>query len=306
MNIYYHPRYNIDLGPLNALHPFDGKKFSRVYDSIKALPDIVIKQPANPISQEQIEGFVNLLMKGLLHRKRYILRALEVPYIPLLPFSLIDKRILLPMRWAVAGTLMAATDASQGQSGWNLAGGYHHASTASAQGFCIYNDIGIAYQTLLQQGQLRPDDRILIIDIDAHHGNGNAMTFLENRNVTILDIYNDDIYPSGTFSKTRVDIPVPLPMGTEAGQYLQALSDALNRISGGYRLAFVIAGTDVIASDPLGGFALSIDDCIERDRVVMEKLASLSITPVYLGGGGYSKDSAKAIAGSLRRLYRNF
>ena len=103
MNIYYHSQYNISLGLLNYLHPFDGRKFSRVFKAIKVLDGINIRQPNRPVSQEVVNNFVDVLQRRLLHKKRYILRALEIPYIPLLPFSVIDKRILLPMRWGGGG-----------------------------------------------------------------------------------------------------------------------------------------------------------------------------------------------------------
>lgn len=303
MNIYYHPKYNIDLGLLNKLHPFDGKKFSKIYNSLKSLPDIKFKQPLYPISEDQINNFVNELMQRLLKGKRFILGALEIPYIPLLPYSIIDKRILLPMRWAVAGTIAATKDALHGENSWNLAGGYHHASPNSAEGFCIYNDIGIVVKELFEKQQIDKSDKLLIIDIDAHQGNGNCQTFMDNNNVTILDIYNSDIYPRSEYAVKRVNINVPLSMATSGSSYLDALNNALTKLDSGYRLAFVIAGTDVLKSDPLGGFKLSIEDVVARDKMVIEKLRLLSIPTVFLGGGGYSDKSAIAVSESLRELY---
>jgi histone deacetylase 11 len=166
MIIYYHPRYNINLGILNSLHLFDGKKFKKVINSISSLKNINISTVSEPIPQIIIDEFVDDLMQRLLPSKRYILKALEVPYIPLLPFSVINKRILEPMRWAVSGTLKASTTALAGQNVWNLSGGYHHASKDSAEGFCIYNDIGITVENLIKNGSITHNDRILIIDID--------------------------------------------------------------------------------------------------------------------------------------------
>jgi histone deacetylase 11 len=305
MNIYYHPQYNIDLGLLNYLHPFDGRKFQHVYESIKDLPGIVIKSPETPVSQGLIDPTLNDLLVRLTKQKRYILRALEVPNIPLLPYSVIDRRILLPMRWGVAGTLAAAKDALHGTNCWNLAGGYHHASPHSAEGFCIYNDIAITHHELLGRGLLSQSDKILIVDVDAHHGNGNAYYFMENDTITILDVYNDDIYPRLPAPKSRVNIDVPLHSGTTGVTYLKALRAALDQVTGSYRLAFVVAGTDVLAADPLGGFKLTIDECVVRDKMIVDRLHSLSIPMVVLGGGGYSKDSAKAISKSITEIYKS-
>ena len=70
--------------------------------------------------------------------------------------------------------------------------------------------IGICHQQLIKNGLLKPDDKILIIDTDAHHGNGNAYTFMENKHVTILDVYNAGGYPMSGYTRDRVNIPVQL------------------------------------------------------------------------------------------------
>jgi histone deacetylase 11 len=302
MNIYYHEKYNIDLGLFNRLHPFDGLKFSKVFEAIKEKTGIRIRPPGKPVPQSVIDAFAGESLRSLLHSKRYILSALELPFPPIIPFSIIDKKILRPMRWAVQGTLDAVKDALGGATGWNLSGGYHHASADSAEGFCVYNDIGIAYKEHRKNALMEKDDRMLIIDVDAHHGNGNARIFMENGNVTIVDIFNDDIYPRSPLTKKRVDIAVQLHTGTVGREYLGALETALDGIRGGFRIAFVIAGTDVLASDPLGGFRLSVEDVVRRDRMIFEKLQNLSVPAVFLGGGGYSADSVNAITESLSNL----
>lgn len=303
MKVFYHPKYNIDLGPLNYLHPFDGKKFLKVHNAVRDLPSLTIQAPSGPIDDDAINAFVDELMRRFLKgNKRVILGALEVPYIPLLPFSVIDNRVLLPMRWGVAGTLAAAFDALDGQTCWNLSGGYHHASQHSAQGFCIYNDIGIAYEKLIKAGKLQADDRILIIDIDAHHGNGNARAFMDNDRVVLLDIYNEDIYPTTATTRERVDLPVPVHSGIQGPAYLNKLEAALKKLESGFRLAFIVAGTDVLLSDPLGRLGLTVEECVVRDQMVLERLSALSIPSVVTGGGGYSKDSSVAIIESIKKL----
>lgn len=302
MNVYYHDKYNIDLGLFNRLHPFDGLKFSKIFEAIRKKPGICIRQPAAPVSQTIIDAFAGELFRPLLTNKQYILGALELPFPAIIPFSIINKKILLPMRWAVQGTIDAMRDALKGADGWNLAGGYHHASSDAAEGFCVYNDIGIAYREHLKNRLIGKNDRLLIVDVDAHHGNGNAQTFMNNGNVTILDIFNDDIYPRSPSTKKRVDIAVQLHTAATGAAYLRTLDAALGRILGEYRVAFVIAGTDVLGSDPLGGFNLSIEDVVRRDRMIFETLRNLAIPAVFLGGGGYSKDSVDATTISLSNL----
>lgn len=206
------------------------------------------------------------------------------------------------MRWGVAGTLEASKAALAGKNCWNLAGGYHHASQRSAEGFCLYNDIGIAHQELLKTGLLKSDDNILIIDVDAHHGNGNALTFMENKHVTLLDVYNVDNYPSTSATRRRVDIPVPLRTGVGGSEYLSKYKDALNRLGRDYRIAYVVAGTDVLDSDPIGGMLLKPDDVVVREKLTFNKLKGMGVPTVFLGAGGYSKLSASTIAAAIKGL----
>jgi histone deacetylase 11 len=295
---FYSPRYNIDLGLLNRLHPFDGRKFAKVHRAMQSL-GVEHRTVESEVSEARLDSFASEILRPLYASKRYVLRALEVPYIPLLPFSVIDNRVLAPMRWAVQGTIDAAEVALGGTSCWNLSGGYHHASRNAAEGFCIYNDVGIAVEDLRRRGLLGADDRILIVDVDAHHGNGNANVFRKDPCVEILDIYNGDIYPQSPATRRRVDIGIPLPSGTGGNEYLARLTDGLEQMKSGARLAFVVAGTDVLASDPLGGLGLRVQQCAERDRLVFERLKRLGVPAVFLAGGGYGRESADAMIAGI-------
>ena len=307
MNIVYSDHYNIDLGLLNYLHPFDGTKFRKIYSALKHTDGINFIQPDAAVSMEVVDQFLTSIMRHRVRNRNGIFQALEVPRIPLISFSFLDKRILTPMRWGVAGTLLGASRALQSSElYWNISGGYHHAMPQNMEGFCIYNDIGICYQQLRKSGQLAEEDKILIIDIDAHHGNGNAQTFMENRQITILDVYNAAIYPTSSYSRERVDIAVPLEPATKGHSYLKQYSEALDKINDDYRLAFVVAGTDVLSSDKLGGLKLSLDDVTEREQMTVQALAERSIPTVILGGGGYSKDSASSVIQAITGCNERF
>ena len=302
LKIYYNENYNIDLGFLNLFHPFEGSKFRKVMDRLQGNKYIEVIDPEIPVSEDEINSSVDSLQKLLLKKKYYILRALEVPRIPLLPFSWVDRKILLPMRWAVSGTIRSSFDALSGSSCWNLSGGYHHASRARSEGFCIYNDISIALDILIGKSMILSNDKVLIIDIDAHHGNGNAHVYMDDKSVYLFDIYNNDIYPDNSYTKERLDVSVPLNSGTAGKEYLSRLTSSLEMINGDFKLAFVIAGTDVLESDPLGGLNLSIEECAERDFIVASTLNNLSIPFVFLGGGGYSRDSVAAISEGIKKV----
>lgn len=296
MNIIYTPEYNYRLGILSYLHPFDGVKFETIYTEICKDSKVKLISPSSQVSMEIIDEYLNSIMRELVRSKNCIFRALEIPKIPLVNFSFLNKKILTPMRWGVAGTILGATKALENNDiYWNLSGGYHHAMQQAMEGFCIYNDIGITYQQLLKKNILKSDDKVLIIDTDAHHGNGNAYSFMENRQVTILDIYNASIYPLSNYSRERVDIPVPLMPGTQGKDYLEKYGQALDKLDSDYKIAFVVAGTDTLSVDKLGRLNLEIDDIAEREKMTLTALKNRGIPTVILGGGGYSKDSAKSV-----------
>ncbi|MEM8799509.1 MAG: histone deacetylase [Pseudomonadota bacterium] len=308
INIVYDPRYNFELGLLGRLHPFDGTKFRRIYDDVCALEGVNIVSPGEPAATEVIDQFLSSIMQKKVRDRVFVFRALEVPQLPLVSIEYLDKKVLTPMRWGVAGTLLAANRALsdpivEGQAPvfWNLSGGYHHAMPQSMEGFCIYNDIGICHQQLVKANKLSANDRVLIIDTDAHHGNGNAHTFMETPNVTILDVFNQNIYPTSDYTRERVDLPVPLRPGTDGDVYLGQYEAALNKVGDDARIAFVVAGTDVLASDKLGGLNLEIADVAAREALTLRALKKHCIPTVILGGGGYSKDSAKSVIAAVKK-----
>ncbi len=301
MKVVYNNRFNYDLGLLGRLHPFDGVKFRAIHSSLKNESSVEFISPMHAVSMDIVDEFLTSMMRKKVRDKVFIFRALEVPKIPLVSYKFLDKKILTPMRWGVAGTLLAAEQAlAQGGVYWNLSGGYHHAMPQNMEGFCIYNDVGICVQQLVKKGLLSESDPILIIDTDAHHGNGNAYTFMDNPAVTLLDVYNAHIYPLTDFTRKRVDIPVPLAPNTDGKAYLAQYQNALAELTGEYKIAFVVAGTDVLSVDKLGGQCLSIEDVAQREHLTLLTLQTMNIPTVMLGGGGYSKDSAKAVAEAIK------
>lgn len=149
MNVIYSTNYNINLGLLNYLHPFDGMKFKAIHQGLKSNSNVNIIEPLEPASMELIDSFLSSIMRHRIRNKNGIFQALEVPRIPFISFSFLDRKILQPMRWGVAGTILGAQKAlSEGGIYWNISGGYHHAMQQNMEGFCIYNDIGICHQQL--------------------------------------------------------------------------------------------------------------------------------------------------------------
>ena len=222
-----------------------------------------------------------------------------------LPYFLIDRIVLQPMRWATAGTIMAAEMAQSTDVCVNMSGGYHHASEQRGEGFCLFSDVGVAVALLRKKHLLSLSDNVAIIDLDAHQGNGFERVFMQDTSVHIFDMYNGDIYPNDGYAKTAIQADIPLPMGSEDNVYLNTLKaklpDFLDKCKP-VKLAFYNAGSDILSGDPLGGFDVSAQAVVARDVYVFKELIKRNIPFVMLLSGGYTKTSYEIIADSVTEL----
>lgn len=304
--IVYAPQYNIGFFGVERLHPFDSRKYGRAWAGLRErfgarLRDHHVR-PAGPISDADLRTVhTDPYLDRDLRSAAYVARALEVPPLARAPRWLIDWRVLRPIWWAAAGTITAAREALARGFALNLSGGYHHASQARGEGFCVYSDIGVAVAVLRRDGDLAGGDRVLYIDLDAHQGNGVARVFERDPTVFIFDVYNREIYPCDSQARRRIDCDLPVPSGYDDGRYLGTLRRELPRFldafSGpGPRLAVYNAGTDVFAGDPLGRLSVSAEGVFERDRFVIDELSRRGIPCLMLPSGGYTRESYRLIA----------
>lgn len=102
----------------------------------------------------------------------------------------------------------------------NLSGGYHHASTKTGGGFCVYPDITLAVHYIRTRLSKK---KIMIIDLDAHQGNGYERDLLEDDNAFIVDYYNHSIYPADDEAKEAIDLDVKVTPFTSDFDYLTSL-----------------------------------------------------------------------------------
>lgn len=305
--LVYHPRYNIRIPGARLIHPFDGTKYAKALRLIQQrVPDIGARllRPDEALSQERLAAFATPGYLDRLADKAFVCDAIEVGPLRYGPRWFIENRILEPMRWAAAGTALAARHAIEGAVVLNLGGGYHHASHDRGEGFCLYNDIGIAVGELRRAGLLGMGDRIGIIDLDAHHGNGNARTFLDDGAVVILDAYNAAVYPTDPETRARVDYPLPFQPVVEEGDYLSRVERELERffLAERPRLLFYNAGSDPYHGDRLGGYRVSLEGLVRRDRMVIDAAVAADVPTVVMTAGGYSDDSWRIIGESFAGL----
>mgnify|MGYP006283557887 FL=1 len=189
------------------------------------------------------------------------------------------------------GTLECAYYAQQYGVAMNVAGGTHHSFRSHGEGFCVFNDIAIAANYLLREGQVQ---RILIVDLDVHQGNGTARIFQNDPRVFTFSMHGAKNYP---LRKEISDLDIGLPDKTEDGPYLRILRDTLPRLMDQVEpdLVFYLSGVDVLSTDKLGRLSLSIQGCRERDRFVLEVCKQNKVPVAISMGGGYSERIAHIV-----------
>jgi histone deacetylase 11 len=315
MRIVYSPRYNITFFGMERFHPFDSRKYGHAWDLLEEEFGAELSKYHVPVDRPVSEKDLLLVHTreylASLHSSAAIAAALEMPQLAALPATLTRWRILRPMRWAVRGSVLAAQQALQFGVGVNLSGGYHHAKPDQGEGFCLFSDAALIVRQLRLAGRLGETDTVLYIDLDAHQGNGVCYQFRGDSSVRIFDMYNAQIYPrADAIARGRIDGDVPLESGCTGAHYLRLLRGRLpDFIDASFasttpRLAIYNAGTDPYDGDQLGGMRLSAADILERDLFVFDHLQAKKIPVVMLLSGGYSAESFRLVAATVRALLK--
>ncbi|MBL6645138.1 MAG: histone deacetylase [Flavobacteriales bacterium] len=194
--------------------------------------------------------------------------------------ALIDRE-----KTIMEGTRLCGIEAARGGIALNIAGGTHHAFKDRAEGFCLLNDLAITAYDLLDRGM----DRIAIIDLDVHQGNGTAQITAQEDRIFTLSMHGEHNYP---LHKPQSSLDIPLPDGTGDLDYLNRLDHALHRVMTEFQPQVVLyqCGVDVLATDKLGRLALTIEGCRTRDEMVFQACKDASIGVACAMGGGYSQN----------------
>jgi len=167
----------------------------------------------------------------------------------------------------------------------NIAGGTHHAFYDRGEAFCMLNDQAIAANYLIKK---KLAERIMIIDLDVHQGNGTASIFKSNPEIFTISFHGKKNYP---FRKEKSDVDIEFEDNTDDELYLKKLKKHIPSLIENFKPDFVfyLSGVDVLNNDKLGRLALSIDGCKERDKFILELCKANSIPIQVSMGGGYSE-----------------
>jgi acetoin utilization deacetylase AcuC-like enzyme len=265
-------------------HRFPVGKYRRIYDHLALNHERLL----------QFAGRAALDDLRLIH---------DVPYIDAVEDGTLDPRVVrrlgFPLspeladrsRRSVGGTLTALSWAVAHGAAGHLAGGTHHGFRDRGEGYCVYNDIAVAIAVARRDHGLQ---RIAVVDLDVHQGNGTAAIFADDPAVFTLSLHGERNYP---FRKERSTLDVGLPDRCDDGTYLRALDEALEQVAA-FRpeLIFYQAGVDVLDGDSLGRLALTLDGTRRRNRRVYALARRLAVPVAVTLGGGYHRDIALSIA----------
>ena len=227
------------------------------------------------------------------HSDKYIQnilnKTLNIEGVKKIGFPLVDsvvKRSLV----ATGGTVLASKLAIHYGISCNTAGGSHHANYNEGAGYCVFNDVAVAAHYLIYRGLA---NKILIVDLDVHQGNGNSDIFKENRNVFTFSMHSKSNYPA---KKSKSDIDVELEDNLEDQTYIKKLKYYLGDLNKeNFDFVFYIAGVDVHFNDRLGKLKISDEGIRLRDEIVVENFFSKKIPLCGVLGGGYNKDFNKLV-----------
>ena len=302
MKVIYSPRYQIDIGP----HVFPTTKYRLVH---ARLLEAGVVHPAD-IVEPKAASWDEL---ALVHTTEYLRKIrggtlspgeigqLELPW---------SEEMVESFRLMVGGTLDAAClacgvrrspeelrrgrDAVAQGSGpaivCHIGGGLHHAFANHGEGFCPFNDVAVAVRFLQSHGI----ERIGIVDLDVHHGNGTAFIFEPDPRVFTFSMHQQHNYPMW---KPRGSLDIGLPDGTPDTRFLRELEHALPAVMGERpRCVFYLAGADPYEDDQLGGLRMTRDGLRRRDHMVIETVSAADVPLVITLAGGYARQVEATVA----------
>ena len=227
------------------------------------------------------------------HSEKYIKdiknKTLDENGVKKIGFPLVDSVVQRSLV-ATGGTVLAAKLAISNRLACNTAGGSHHATFDSGAGYCVFNDVAVAAQYLLDRDLAK---KILIVDLDVHQGNGNSDIFKNNKSVFTFSMHSKSNYPA---KKSISDLDVELEDNIKDVEYINSLKSCLDQLNKEkFDFVFYIAGVDIHFNDRLGKLKISDEGIKSRDEIVIENFFSKNIPLCGVLGGGYNKDFNKLV-----------
>jgi len=291
-HVVYSAAAQADIGP----HVFPIEKYRLVHARLVAENGLTHAVEPSPATDPELlrvhtQAYLDDLNCG---RNTHRTRDSELP---------LSEEIVDFFRLACGGTILASRIALD--LGWaaHIGGGFHHAFEERAEGFCYLNDLAVAARAVQDEGLA---DRVAVIDLDVHQGNGTAVIFAEDPTVFTFSVHQEDNYPAKELGDRDISLLSWDPGRTGSPSvtddlYLDVLQPALNEVLDSFRPDLVLyqAGADPFEHDQLGGFRLTLDGLARRDEVVFAACGDRDIPYAVTLGGGYAHDVEDTVAAHL-------
>lgn len=305
VSVVYSDEYLINLGGIEAAHPFDIKKYKKIHDALVKDDLLTHDQTHRPeeatLEQLKLIHDEQYLTKSLADKSK-VVRYLEAPpAMAYLPID-IDKSVLRPFRMATGGTLMASDLALKTGVAINIGGGYHHAKPDRGEGFCLYADVPVAIKRLQKRGKIK---RAVVVDVDAHQGNGTIVCLKDDPTVFTFSMHEGGIYP---IPKEDGDLDVELKSGTTDETYMKILKKHLPKVLDQAKadICFVVGGCDTLDGDPLTNLKMTHAGIQQRDAYIVDVCVRRKLPVVLTTSGGYSDKAWEAQYKSFANLLRTY
>ena len=331
--IFYTDEMNVRLFGIHKFHIFDSEKYFHIFETLTSLgifsPNEFSIPPINETFADELLQLVHTkqYLDGCLQNATCIASVAEFPPLQFLPVSVLQSKIIFPMKVHVLSTIAATEAALHYNYSISLGGGLHHAHANMGSGWCFFDDIGISikYWKCIKKAF----QKVLIIDTDAHQGNGyqhdkinQVLACGENdsmNDIFVVDLFNRAIYPHDSIAKRAINVKVELRSGTEDKYYISSLRKALNIVVKKFQpdIIFFVSGSDILSyvfseeksltsvrrGDPLGAMNISPKGLLQRDYIIFDYAINKFKAPIVMVlAGGYSRSSAHVIANSIMHL----
>ncbi len=261
--------------PTRGTFKFD--KYQLVMEALRSSAAAITEHAPEPCPREWLEA---------VHDPAYVeeVFAANVPHDKERRIGFpVTARIRDRVRHTNGGTWLAAKLAMQHGYAANSAAGSHHALADTGAGYCVFNDLAVASNRLIAQGDAR---RILIVDLDVHQGDGTASLTAGREDIFTLSLHAEKNFP---VRKARSSRDVPLSDGVDDDGYMEALDAHLPEVIENFAPDLVLyqAGVDPHGDDRLGRLALTDVGLERRDAYVVDQVRSRGLPIASALGGGY-------------------
>ena len=269
---------------LNDDNKFPIKKFGELAKALiknKIVKNFYVPEPCSveTLKEAHTEDYINKIKNKTLDKNE--IRKIGFPLVD----SVVRRSFI-----ATGGTVLATKLALNYGIACNTAGGSHHATSNEGAGFCVFNDVAVAAKYLTTRGLA---NRILIIDLDVHQGNGNSEIFKNDTQVFTFSMHAKVNYPA---KKSISDLDIELEENLEDREYIDILKNNLKYLNEKeFDFVFYIAGVDIHYNDRLGKLKISDNGIFERDELVIDNFFSNKIPICGVLGGGYNEDFNKLV-----------